>query len=169
MSDETKRDRAAIDALASAFLGLFSNRHGLRPELERIHDLFIPQGMIIKNTDRTPEIYTLASFIQPRQLILTDGTLTEFEESEEWARTILFGHIAQRTAIYRKSGRLRGEWFSARGLKLTHFIQTPQGWKMSAVIWDDEREGLALPSAASHPAPTGGWVAWESGTSPLES
>lgn len=150
MSDDVMRNheaKAEIDTLAAAFLGLFSNRGGIRPNLARIHDLFVPQGMIIKNTGASPEIYSLQAFIEPRQVLLTDGTLTDFAESEEWERTLIFGNIAQRTSVYMKSGRLRGEWFSARGLKLTHVVHTPQGWRMSAVIWDDEREGLTLPDS----------------------
>jgi len=28
----------------------------------------------------------------------------------------------------------------------TQFIKTPEGWKMSAMAWDDERPGLSLPA-----------------------
>jgi len=27
----------------------------------------------------------------------------------------------------------------------TQFVRTPAGWRISAMAWDDEREGLAVP------------------------
>jgi hypothetical protein len=139
--------KAAIDALATAFFALFSNKNGVRPDLTDLHKLFVPEGRIIKATGSSPEICTLQEFIEPRQAWLSGGILVDFEEWEESERTLIFGHIAHRISVYGKSGRLSGQWFSTRGLKSTQFIHTPQGWKMLSAVWDDEREGLSLPQA----------------------
>jgi hypothetical protein len=126
-------------------MGLFCNKNGAKPQLALIHDLFIKDGLIIKNSGTVPEIYDLEQFIRPRERILNDGTLTEFEEHEVQARTLTFGNIAQRIAIYSKSGILSGQPFQARGIKTAQLVRTPDGWRISALAWDDEREGFAVP------------------------
>jgi hypothetical protein len=140
-------DPEAIDRVIGEFMGLFCNKNGAKPQLALIHDLFIKDGLIIKNCGPVPEVFNLDPFIRPRELILNDGTLAEFEEAEVQARTLIFGNIAQRIAIYSKSGILSGQPFQARGIKTTQLVRTPDGWRISALAWDDEREGFAVPEA----------------------
>ena len=139
-------DLEAIDQLIAAFMGVFSNQGGARPRLELIRELFIEEGLIIKNSGPAPEVCGLEAFIRPRERILSDGTLTDFEEHEESARTLVFGNIAQRVAVYSKSGILSGQPFRTRGVKTTQLVRTPGGWRISALAWDDEREGFAVPA-----------------------
>lgn len=150
-------DQAEIDRVIREFMGVFCNKGGARPNLALIRDLFIREGLIIKNSGPVPEIFTLEQFIAPRERILNDGTLAEFEEAEVSARTEIHGNIAQRIAIYRKSGILSGQPFQARGVKTTQLVRTPDGWRISALAWDDEREGFAVAGdlpAILLPAPT---------------
>ena len=126
-------------------MGVFCNKDGAKPHLALIYDLFIKDGLIIKNSGPVPEIFDLDQFIRPRERILNDGTLTGFEEHEVQARTLVFGNIAQRIAIYSKSGILSGQPFQARGIKTTQLVRTPAGWRISALAWDDEREGFVVP------------------------
>ncbi|MET9604227.1 DUF4440 domain-containing protein [Streptomyces sp. NPDC006512] len=121
------------------FLGAFTTVGGVRPRLDAVREVFIPQGMIIKNVDAGdgPVVYDLDGFIGPREKILTDGTLTEFREWEVAERTEIFQSIAHRFSEYRKSGFLDGEWFEGSGRKTTQFVRTPAGWRMSSMAWDD--------------------------------
>jgi hypothetical protein len=139
------KDLQAIDRVIGDFMGTFCNKNGAKPQLALIHDLFIKDGLIIKNSGPVPEIFNLEQFILPRERILNDGTLAEFEEAEVQSRTLIFGNIAQRVAIYRKSGILSGQPFQARGIKTTQLVRTPGGWRISALAWDDEREGFVVP------------------------
>jgi hypothetical protein len=140
-------DQRAIDDLVRAFFGLFSNRDGLAPNLRAIFDLCIPEAVIAKCLPPAPEVMSLQSFIAPRQELLTNGTLTDFEEVETSSRTSIFGNVAQRACTYVKSGMLDGVPFRTRGVKVFQFIKGPQGWRISAVSWDDEREGVTIPDA----------------------
>ena len=54
------------------------------------------------------------------------------------------GNIAQRISYYHKSGELSGEPFEGRAVKMIHFVNTSDGWKMSSLIWDDERDDFPL-------------------------
>lgn len=132
-------DRLVIDELTARFFQIFTNKNGIRPTVELIHELFISKGLIIKNLNGNSEIYSLKQFIDPRLAILTNGTLTEFSEWETSASTDLFGHIAQRFSRYSKSGFLNGEWFEKDGAKSFQFIKTAAGdWKICSLVWDDE-------------------------------
>lgn len=143
---DTASTKAVLDGLTQAFFRAFDNRNGRRPDLASLHDLFIAQAMIVKNSGAAPEICTLAQFIEPREQLLSDGCLIDFFEVELRERTEIFGRIAQRFCLYRKSGTLRGQAFETRGMKTLQFLETSAGWKISSVAWDDEREGLAIPS-----------------------
>ncbi|MFJ1677305.1 MULTISPECIES: GNAT family N-acetyltransferase [unclassified Streptomyces] len=129
--------KAELDELMHAFLGAFTNTGGTRPNVDVVREVFIPQGTIIQNVGAEPVIYDLDAFIEPRQKILTDGTLTEFSEWEVTERTEIFGSVAHRFSEYRKSGFLNGEWFEGSGRKTVQFVRTPAGWKMSSMAWDD--------------------------------
>lgn len=136
--------KSEIDRLTESFFQLFSNRGGATPRLERIFDLFVPEGIIARCGDGTAEITTLQEFITPRRELLTNGTLTEFSEVETSENTRVFGHIANRLSTYQKSGVLRGRPFSSRGMKSFQFVRTPAGWRILSMAWDDEREGFAV-------------------------
>ncbi len=127
-----------IDALVAAFFAVFDNRDGIRVDLDQLRTLCISQALLIKAVGPTPEICDLDAFIAPRERLLSAGTLVDFHEQELSARTKIFGNIAQRWCRYRKAGVLEGRAFATEGTKGLQFLRTPQGWRISAVLWDDE-------------------------------
>ncbi|MEU4828237.1 DUF4440 domain-containing protein [Actinomadura sp. NPDC023710] len=129
--------KAEIDRLMRMLFGAFTNVDGILPNLDVVREVFISQGMIIKNVGGETVIYDLDAFIVPRNEMLTDGTLTEFSEWEVAERTEIFGAIAHRFSEYGKSGYLNGEWFEGFGRKTTQFIRTPEGWKISSLAWGE--------------------------------
>ena len=130
--------KAELDELMRTFLGAFTNTGGRRADVDAVRDVFIPQGMIIANVGTEPVIYDLDTFIEPRQRILGDGTLTEFSEWEVAERTEIAGSVAHRFSEYRKSGVRNGEPFEGTGWKTTQFVRTPAGWKISSMAWYDD-------------------------------
>ena len=133
-----------LAALTAAFLDAVSFEPGERPAYDTIRDLFIPQGLLIKNIG-SPEIATVDEFIAPRQALFDSGELTEFEERELAFVNEVFGNVAHRMSTYSKAGVQRGVRFEARGVISTQFVFTPSGWRMSSMAWDDERPGLVMP------------------------
>jgi hypothetical protein len=140
--DMTTEDELA--ALTAAFLDAVSFEPGERPDYAAIRGLFLAQGLLIKNTGE-PEIATVDEFIAPRQALVDSGALTEFEERELAYFNEVFGNVAHRMSTYSKRGVQGGVGFAARGVISTQFVFTPNGWRMSAMAWDDERPGLVLP------------------------
>ena len=138
------KDKQEISQLVEKFFSVFDNQKGRTPELNGLRKLLIPEAIIIKNLDRKPEVYSVDSFIEPREKLLTSGELIEFSEQEVSAKTDVFGAIAQRFCIYKKSGVMAGKKFEVYGKKTIQLIKVGERWRISAVAWDDEREGLQV-------------------------
>lgn len=127
-----------LNQLVTTFYSLFTNKNQQRVELEKIFDICIPTITIIKKVNTIEEIYDIHSFIKPRLKILSDGTLTEFSETEINEVTKISGNIGQRFSTYQKDGYLNGIYFEGKGTKLFQFVKTITGWKICSVIWEDE-------------------------------
>ena len=129
---------AGIDQQVRDFFGAFTNKGGRRPDVERLRRIFLPQAVITRRDGNAVEIYDLERFIAPRLKLLTDGSLVEFEEEEESARTEVYGGIAQRWCTYRKAGVLQGRPYAGRGVKTIQFVRLDGVWRISALAWEDE-------------------------------
>ena len=146
MSQSAQSIRAELDRLTEEFFRAVSFETGAAPAYELIHALFIDRGLLIKNVGPTPEISSVREFIEPWQALIQSGALTRFQESELSESTKIFGNVAHRFSTYVKSGISSGVPFVTRGMITTQFINTPEGWKMSAMAWDDDLPGLSISS-----------------------
>lgn len=135
-----RADEKAIERIVHAFFGAFTSAHGAVANVQRVYDLTIPGAVVVKAMGEAPDVYTLREFVEPRAALLASGTLVEFEEAETASHTTIAGHIAQRTASYRKSGVHDGVPFEATGVKMFQFVRMREGWRISAVAWDDDAE-----------------------------
>lgn len=134
-------DELLLNQLTRRFFGIFNNINDDQPDWERINETCLPEAVFIKKTGLEEEVCHLESFIAPRRKILSDGTLKEFKEWETLAETKISGNIAQRFSQYEKSGALNGTPFKASGNKIFQFIKTREGWRISAVVWEDFTAG----------------------------
>lgn len=148
-SDAGDGDRAQIDALTAAFFSAFSPNAEGRVELDAIRRLFVPHAVIVRTCGAEPQVYDLDRFIAPRATLLNDGAITEFREAEVAERTEICGQVAQRFCLYEKSWKAEGQDFAGRGVKTIQFVKTRGGWRISALAWDDERDGFAIDPALS--------------------
>ena len=128
-----------LERLTRAFFAAVSFEAGERPDYDAIRALFIPAGLLIRNTDDAPEVTTVDEFIAPRAALVESGALTSFYEGELGAVDEVFGTVAHRFSSYEKRGVQNGAAFEARGAISTQFVLTPDGWRMSSMAWDDER------------------------------
>lgn len=135
---QLEKDKKEIDIIVNEFFDLFTNKNGQTPNVQHIKQLFLPTGILINNTTPKPAIYDLDSFIAPRNAMLTNGTLTDFEEMEVSETTEIYGTIAQRACTYEKSGFLNVAGFEGKGQKLMQFIKQDGKWWLSSVVWRDE-------------------------------
>ncbi|WP_109437544.1 GNAT family N-acetyltransferase [Aquimarina sp. AU119] len=135
-----KNDEKEINKLTTTFFEVFTNTNRRTPRVKDIEKIFIPEGILISNTHGKPEIFKLNEFITPREKMLNDGTLIDFEEYEISSTTEIYGNVAQRFSFYQKSGVLNGVDFVGRGMKTIQFIKMNDEWKMSSVAWSDDVE-----------------------------
>jgi hypothetical protein len=137
--------KVELDRLTAEFFRAVSFEAGGTPPYDNINALFIESGLLIKNTGSAPEISSVRQFIEPHQAMVRAGELTRFREVELLETTEIFGNVAHRYSSYAKSGTMKGVPFEARGMISTQFIRTREGWRMSAMAWDDERADLSIP------------------------
>jgi hypothetical protein len=148
LADAPGDDQRALDALVRDFLAAFTNTHGKQANVRRIYELALPSAVITKATSGAPDIYSLREFVEPRQELLSGGSLLDFEEAEVSASMQIAGNVAQRYSIYRKTGVQSGQPFQTLGVKVWQFVRMPSGWRLSALSWDDERDGFVVPVVA---------------------
>ena len=137
-SDSHPADKIEINNHTKQFFNLFDNTDHKIPDWTIAQKICIPEIIIIKKTGLTEVVYNLANFIEPRKAILSDGTLTNFQEQELEEETQIRGHIAQRRSRYQKSGNLSGKLFVETGTKLFQFIKTNHGWRINSLVWEDD-------------------------------
>ena len=147
-------DQAALAEIVRTFFAAFTSGPDVASRLDQLRAVFLPEAVIVRTGGGEPAIYGVDSFIAPRQALLSGGALTDFTEWELRGHTEIFGDIAQHFCSYAKAGVQDGTPFTGRGMKTLQFVRTPAGWRISAVAWDDERDGLRLepgyaPSEAS--------------------
>ena len=143
-SPDTATDLAEIEDLVRAFFAAFTSDPDSSRRLEALRSMFLPEAVIIRTCGLEPVAYDVQGFIAPRADLLSGGTLVEFKEWELSGRIDLFGDIAHWFGAYEKAGVQDGEPFTGRGMKSLQFVRTPQGWRISAAAWDDERDGLTI-------------------------
>jgi len=141
--NEPDADRTAIAAIVQTFFAAFASGPECADRLAELRSLFLPEAVIVRGGGE-PAVYDVDSFIEPRLELLTGGALVDFSESELSGRTDVFGDIAAHFCSYAKSGVQDGTPFAARGMKTLQFVRTPDGWRISAAAWDDERPGLTI-------------------------
>lgn len=131
-------DEAQIDEITTQFFDAFTTRDRAVPDVDRLYRLFAAGARIVNNVGGKTQVYDVREFVEPRRAILTNGSMTDFSEWETSAKTDVFGSIAQRFSVYRKSWSVSGQQFEGEGAKSLQFIRTPEGWKISSLIWDDK-------------------------------
>jgi hypothetical protein len=148
MSDDGPNG-AAIAGIVRTFFDAFTSGADLTTRLDALRQLFLPEAVIVRTCGGLPAVYTVDSFIAPRQELLSGGTLTDFREWELRGHTEIFGDIAHHFCSYAKAGVQDGVSFTGRGMKTLQFVRLPAGWRISAVAWDDERDGLTIEPGSS--------------------
>lgn len=130
--------QAGVDAVVHAFFSLFDNRSGEAIQAVQVARIFHPQATITKRTADRLEVMTLETFLEPRRKLLSEGRLQDFHEWEVEAETFGAGGIATRLGRYRKEGVLDGQPYVGEGRKSIQLVRMESGWRIIAVLWEDD-------------------------------
>lgn len=138
---ETAEAAQAIAEVVAAFFAAFTNERGSAP-VDTLYDICLPGAAIVATNGGEPAAYTLREFVEPRRALLASGELTDFREYETSGETTVRAHLAQRISRYEKTWKMRGVPMQGTGTKMFSFVLTPQGWKITSLMWqDDARSG----------------------------
>ncbi|OKJ16024.1 nuclear transport factor 2 family protein [Kitasatospora sp. CB01950] len=129
--------KAELDRLTAEFFDAFDNRDGRKADVARLRRLMLPEAVIVVTTPNYGT-YTVEEFIAPRELLLSDGRLTEFHEWEISEHTDVMDTVACRIGRFGKAGLLNGEPYEGVGTKTFQFARTPDGWRIAAFSWHDQ-------------------------------
>ncbi|MDF2989760.1 MAG: acetyltransferase [Microbacterium sp.] len=132
-------DQAEIESLIRCFFDAFRSDPGVDDRMVALRAAMLPGARIVRTGGAEPMAYDIDSFLEPRRVLLTDGTLTGFREEAQSGRLDLFGDMANWFGRYSKQGIRDGKSFDGGGMKSMQFVRTAAGWRISASVWDDDR------------------------------
>ena len=137
-------DVRTIDALVAALYDTISGAAGER-DWERFRALFLPGARLIR-TDRslggtTPQELDVEGFVTAAARNLSANA---FYEREVARRTEQFGAIAHVFSTYEARSALDAEPF-ARGINSIQLFHDDSGWRVAALVWDEETPDNAIP------------------------
>jgi hypothetical protein len=145
MGDTAAHDHDEIAELIRVFFAAFASGAGVATRLDGLREVLLPSAVIVMTCGGEPTVYDVDGFIEPREALLSTGRLEGFREWELPGRTQVFGDIGQHFCAYEKSWLEGGVHHGARGMKAFQLVRTGEGWRISAVAWDDERTGPEQP------------------------
>lgn len=131
----------ATGTLIARFFAAVSFQPGSSPTYSTIHELFLPEGLLVKRTTVDLDVSTVGQFIRPREASVSSGALSMFHEVELSASTESFAGVAHRLSRYEKSGILNGVPFAATGSISSQFVLTESGWRFTSMAWEDDTDG----------------------------
>ena len=132
---------SAIDAVIRDFFRAFDNRRG-PPDMGILRRVMASWARVGHAAGDTVETTSLEAFLEPRQALLTDGSVTDFHEWEVHSRTCVFGPVATRVSYYAKQGIASGTPFAANGYKMFQLWQQRGTWRIEHLSWADRADGL---------------------------
>lgn len=139
-------DAAEVRGVLRRFLDAFTSGPAadVDARLDDLRAVVLPGAVVVRTCGAEPRLDDLESFLAPRRTILTDGTLTDFSEHAGQGRLDVFGDVAHWFGRYAKDGVMDGRSVPGAGMKSVQLVRTAEGWRISAMAWDDERDGLTL-------------------------
>jgi hypothetical protein len=142
----TAPDDATIKKAVDDAYAAISFKNGEQPRYDSIQYFFIPQAQLINYISDTAQILSIGDFVKAFRNYVESTKITSFNEEEIYGHTDQFGNIAQRISSY-KTYVNSNDIVKERGVNSFQLIKTPQGWKVSSIIWDVEKAGLQIPNA----------------------
>lgn len=136
-----------IDHLIEAFYATISGPAGTQ-DWERARTLFHPDARLVRTRLHQEGRPVAFSFSVDGYREATAPLLAamDFFEVETARRTVRFGNVAQIFSAYEARDKPEDGCLLKRGMNLIQLFDDGSRWWIMHVIWDDEREGVSIPS-----------------------
>jgi hypothetical protein len=115
------------------------------PAYDKIGNYFVPQAQLINFRSDTAQFTSISQFIDFYKQFIETNHIGMFHEDELFGRTEQFGRVAHRISTYITYLNTMDS-ATERGVNSFQLIKTPQGWKVSSIIWDVEKPSLKIPA-----------------------
>ena len=144
-------DLEAIGAAVDEMYAMISGPAGPR-DWSRQANCFHPEARQIRtwiDADGKPamKIMSLAEYALDTTLFFAANAFHEIEISR---RTDLFGNIAQVWSAYEARNAPDDAEPERRGINSIQLFRDPErGWRIMAMLWDNERQGVTVPDLGS--------------------
>jgi len=141
-------DFSSLDGLFDALYSSISGPPGGQ-DFELSRRIHHPDARLVRtgvDAEGNPTIlsFSVDSYEENVRGILGD---MHFYEIETERRTVRFGNVAQAYSAYEARDRPEGGRLIKKGLNFAHLYNDGSRWWLMHLIWDDEREGVAIPRA----------------------
>ena len=144
-------DQAGITSVVEKFFSAFVSGPDAATHVGVLREVLLPEAIVVSTVGVAPVTYTVDSFIRPRVELLTNDGLEDFREWPVTIRIDVFGDIAHAWCTYEKSWRQHNASHRSGGTKTIQLVRTDEGWRISAVAWDDEPIDPAQPAESVRP------------------
>jgi hypothetical protein len=139
----TTEEDAIKKAVADAYSSIcFKQRQQFN--FNDIKKSFIPQAQLIDFGGDTLQVLTIDQFVDFYRSFIDSNKVSLFYEEEISGTTDQFGKVAQRISSYKTYVNTMDS-AAQRGVNSFQLVKTPQGWKVSSIIWDIESPKLKIP------------------------
>lgn len=126
-----------IEQITHNFYQCMSFEKGEKPCPEKLHHLFVENGILINYTGGEPEHLTVTDFITSFKSNIEKHAFFSLKGRELSNKTELFGRIAQRLSVYEFRSNARVSF----GVAMIQLIQIPnKQWRIASMVWEDENE-----------------------------
>ncbi|MFD2163470.1 hypothetical protein ACFSJU_13765 [Paradesertivirga mongoliensis] len=136
-----------IDKLTGQFYECICFKPEHYPKYDQLQELFYGDGKLINGNYDQPLEFTVQSYIQAIMHQIDDGNATFYSQQEISDVTEVFGKTAQRISVYEYSFTAENTAPWKRGVNYIQFILVSGEWKIVSMLWNDEKEELAIPEA----------------------
>jgi hypothetical protein len=141
-------DVDSIDGIVTAIYEVISGPAGER-DWDRERSLYLPGARLVPTRPlpeggAVAEVLDVEGFIASRTPMLAALGVWETEIARQ---VFVFGNLAHVLSSYelRRSSPAGGELPTVRGVNSIQLFNDGKRWWIAAVIWDNERPGVALP------------------------
>lgn len=142
-ASQAPEDAAITKAVADAYQAICF-KPGQKPDYEGIKKCFTPGATLISFRDDSMQVFSINQFVDYYKMFVDSNKISSFYEEEIKGTTDQFGRVAQRMSAY-KTYINTMDSVTERGVNSFQTVKTPQGWKVSSIIWDVESASLKIP------------------------
>ena len=141
-------DSGEFEAITRRLYEVVSAPPGKR-RWDSIRDLYHPRATLVRTgIDADGQPFVLAmSFDEYVENATTLLDSIEFSETEIRQDVTVFGNIAHLVSVYEFESKASGVSRRGRGVNFFNLVNEGHGWKITNIVWDNEREGISLRAA----------------------